>query len=133
MLGIPSCQLRGVERLAVDGDQAPPCLTRWILPNLERLHRADRHLPEHRDVDLLALLEVVEANRFGVLEPNHLAHLPCEGVEIWRRLDGNGRGRDRQQRRVPRGGRRRAQRDEMASINSSVEHLMGIDGFDGVY
>ena len=67
MLGIRAGQLGITERRALDGDQPAPRLSRWILTNLERLHRADRDLPERRDVDVLALLEVVEPNRFGVL------------------------------------------------------------------
>jgi hypothetical protein len=98
MLGVRSCQLRGGEWLAVDRDQAPPRLARRILTHLERLHRTDGHLAEHRDVHVLALLEVIETNGLGVLEPNYLADLPRERIEVGRRLEPSRRERVREQR-----------------------------------
>ena len=86
MLVVSPRQLGAVERLAVDRNQPSPGPARRVLTHFERLHRPDRHLPEHRDIDVATLLDVVEIHRLGIFASNDFSYFFREGIEVRRRL-----------------------------------------------
>ena len=75
MLGVSPGQLGSVERLAVDRDQPSPRSSRRVLTYLEGLHRPDRYSPEHRDIDVATLLDVVEIHGLGIFASNDFSVL----------------------------------------------------------
>ena len=86
MLGIAPCELSGIERLAVDRNQPLPLVQGRILPHFEGPQWTDGNLAEHRDVDVAAFLDVVEADGLGVLAADAFPDFLDERVEIRRGL-----------------------------------------------